>query len=148
MRVISDKRGSAESVSWPEIMWIILFIVFMSVFFIFIKNSIGGASVYEELYAKKIALIIDGAKPGSDIKLDVTDAVNLAKKLKKSPDRARNESFSINKDKNYVKVSLGSGMGGYLYYYFSDCNISITKPNIGLDGRATIQINVEEKNVK
>ena len=140
------KRGSAEDVMWPEVVWIILFLIYAVVFVIFIKDSIYGAAAYEDIYAKKIALIIDGARPGTDVKVEVTDAFKVAEKTKKSRERAMSESFSIDKINNNVKVSLGSRTGGTLYYYFSDYNVSLSSLNLGKDGRVTVQITVREKN--
>lgn len=140
-----NKKGSAEDVAWPEIMWIILFVAFVVVCVIFVKNAMTGAAIYEEVYAKKIALIIDGAKSGTDIKLDVTDVYKIALKNKKDISRAKNEIFSIDSKNSYVRVSLGSGLDGYRYYYFSNYDVFFAPLNIEEDGRATIGIKILEK---
>ena len=40
----------------------------------------GSAAVLEERYSKEIALLIDSAKPGMTISLNMEDAVKIAKK--------------------------------------------------------------------
>jgi hypothetical protein len=139
-----NKRGSANAIAWPEITYLILFLVFAFILLVFAKNSIGGASINEEIYAKKIALIIDGARPGTDITLDVTDAYNIALKEKRDVVRAKGESFSKVKDEPCIFVSLGSKTGGYTYCYFSNYNILFSPPNLGNNGRVTIKIEVKE----
>lgn len=139
-----NKRGSANAIAWPEITFLILFLVFAAILLVFVNNSVGGAFLTEEIYAKKIALIIDGAKPNTDIVLDVTDAYEIALRLKKDSGRALNESFSKANNEPCIFVSLGSGQGGYSYCYFSDYDVTLSRPNLEASGRVTVKIEVRE----
>jgi hypothetical protein len=59
---------------------IVLAFVFLSIFFIIRLGS--GATLYEQIYAKQFALILDGAKPGTNITLFVPIFFNIAEKNK------------------------------------------------------------------
>jgi hypothetical protein len=145
MVMFNRKKGSASEIMWPEITYLILFLVFAAILLIFAKNAAGGVSATEEIYAKKIALIIDGARPITTIMLDVTDAYNMALKEKKTAERVIKESFILDKQKHCVMVSLGTTTGGYSYCYFSDYDVGISPPNKDINASVTIKINVGEK---
>lgn len=115
------KKGDAEEVSWPQVIFLVLVIAFMAVFFIFARTSLTGSLVQEEVYAKKIALMIDSAKPGTDLLIDITSLKKIAIKSGLSED-LQNRTVTL-KD-NAVLVSTRSGGKGFAYSYFSDYNIS------------------------
>lgn len=121
------KKGGSEDVAWPEIIFIVLILTFMSVFFIFVKNSISGASIYEEIYAKKIALIFDSAQPGTDIILDVNDAYKLFAQSGKND--SYKDMIKVDFSKKEVTVSIGLKSKGYSYSYSSDNIISMLCDN-------------------
>jgi hypothetical protein len=78
----------------------------------------GDAAAREEMYAKKIALIIDSAKPGMSISLNMKDAVDQAKK----EDYLNKKIVMING--NTVTVKLRE-KGGYSYSFFNDVDFDI-----------------------
>ena len=95
----------------------------MAVFFIFARTSLTGSLVQEEVYAKKIALLIDNAQPNTDLLLDITSINKIA--IKAGGDKnLQNKIITLNSDSNSVMVSLRLGERGYTYSYFSDYNIS------------------------
>lgn len=111
--MLKDKRG-LESLVAEYVMFFIISIIFFS-FFLFILNKVGnGAGIYEQAYAKKIALMIDGAKPGMAIEINVEDLFKFSEK----PNIFIGKKDGI----NIVKVGLGSGEG-YSYSYFSENKI-------------------------
>lgn len=135
------KKGDAEEVSWPQVIFLVLVIAFMAVFFIFVRNSLTGSLVYEEIYAKKIALLIDSAKPGTDLLLDITPLKGVADKVQGK--NIESQIITLNSDKNSVMVSLRLGERGYTYSYFSDYNISGQYKSVG--EKFFYLIKVEEK---
>ena len=78
----------------------------------------GSAAVLEEGYAKKIALLIDSAKPGMVISLDMEEGVDIAKKEKWSVERI------VTIQDNIVRVQLRE-KGGYSYSFFNDVNVNV-----------------------
>ena len=68
----------------------------------------------------EIALIIDNAKPGMIVSLDITKYIEIAGKNK----QAIENIVKLNKEENSVEVNLKQ-KGGYSYQYFSDYEISI-----------------------
>ncbi len=135
------KKGDAEEVSWPQVIFLVLVIAFMGVFFIFAKNSLTGSLVQEEVYAKKIALLIDSAKPGTNLFLDITSLNEVA--VKTQGKNVESQIITLNSDKNSVMVSLRLGERGYNYPYFSDYDVSGQYSKIG--EKLFYSIKVEEK---
>lgn len=123
MRFEIGKRGSGEEISWPEIVFLVLLLAFIAVFFIFVKNSLSGALIEEEVYAKKIALLLDSAQPNTTILLEVSELNRLAMKSGKKEGSFR-DIFKIDKQSNLVQVSLRLGNKGYSHKYFTSYDIS------------------------
>ena len=95
-----------------NIIFIVLNLLFLTILIFFIVSKVGGAAVLEEKYAKQIALIIDSAKPGMEIHLNMEDAI------KKASDENWNEKI-VSIDGNIVTVKLRE-KGGYSYSFFND----------------------------
>jgi hypothetical protein len=113
--MLKNKRG-VEFV-FGEAIFIILNILFISLLIIFVYKSSTGQVVYEQAYAKQIALMIDSAKPGMVISYDISKGMGVAEKDKKI-----SEVLKINSESNYVLVSLGKG--GYKQGFFTNYKIS------------------------
>lgn len=101
-----------------NIVFIILNLIFLTMLVLFIARQGGGAILLEQSYAKQIALIIDSAKPGMQIYLNMEDALEIARK--KLGEEHLNEIIKI-KD-NIVTVKL-SDKSGYSYSFFNDIEI-------------------------
>ena len=95
-----------------NIIFIVLNLLFLTILIIFIVSKVGGAAVLEEKYAKQIALIIDSAKPGMEIHLNMEDAIEKAK------DENWDEKI-VSIDGNIVTVRLRE-KGGYSYSFFNN----------------------------
>ena len=95
-----------------NIIFIVLNLLFLTILIIFIFTKVGGAAVLEEKYAKQIALIIDSAKPGMEIHLNMEDAIKKA-----SDEKWEGKIVSV--DGNIVTVRLRE-KGGYSYSFFND----------------------------
>ena len=113
--LIKDKRG--EDI-FPNVIFLVVNILFFSMLMIFVFKASTGAMVYEQAYSKQIAMMIDYSKPKTDIKIDLSQAINVAKENKKIQDLVKIDE--INKE---VIVSF-SGQGGYGMKYFSDYSVS------------------------
>jgi len=99
------------SIPMENIVFLILTLIFFVTLMVFVGKSSTSASIYEEIYAKKIALLIDRAKPDTYIYIDISKIVEIAKKNNIKPE----DIFEI-KD-NYVKVNVGFG---YSFKYFNN----------------------------
>jgi len=95
-----------------NIIFIVLNLIFLSILVVFLVSRMGSNSVLEEKYAKQIAMIIDSAKPGMEIHLNMEDAINK-----------REEGWNIENivaiNGNVVTIKLGE-KGGYSYSFFND----------------------------
>jgi len=73
------KRGATELVM-ENLIFIILNIAFFASLLVFVVNSSSGNYAYEQLYAKKIAFMIDMARPGTNITLRLDELFRRASK--------------------------------------------------------------------
>ena len=109
------KRGQ---ILVENIIFIILNLIFISILILFIYLKSGGEAVLEEKYSKQIALIIDSAKPGMTIHLNMEDAI------KKANENGQNLNEIISVEGNTVDVKLRD-KGGNTYSFFNDVDVSI-----------------------
>ncbi len=94
------------------VIFIVLIVGTFSVWFYFPQRSATGALIYEQGYAKEIALLIDSSKPGMEYVLDFSDGIEIAQK-----NEYGGENVFV--DENSVTVKLAN-KGGYKFEYFSD----------------------------
>lgn len=118
----------------PELIWIVVFLIVFVSSMVFIKKTISGASIMENVYAKKIALIIDGARPGSVFILNVSDAIEIAEKNKIKC--SVSSCFKVENNSVQVKLSNEKGDG---HIFFSSYNV-----NLQLNSDNTLIINVND----
>ena len=117
--LLSDKKGN---LIFPTVIFIVLNIMFFGILLIFVFRTSGGAVVYEQAYAKQIALIIDEARPVMEIKLNMEEGMKLAEK--------NNIDFDgIVKIENNVVIVKLSRRGGYSYSFFNDVNVTAYPDN-------------------
>ncbi|MEM3091368.1 MAG: hypothetical protein QXX55_02050 [Candidatus Pacearchaeota archaeon] len=107
---IENKKG--EEIIYPKLIFIILNLIFISFLIFFVYKSSSGALVYEQAYAKQIALIIDSSKPETNITINFEEALKLAQE-----NGIRKEDI-IRKTGNEIIVSF-SNKGGYKFRYFT-----------------------------
>lgn len=117
--LLLDKTGN---LIFPTVIFIVLNIMFFGMLLIFVFRTSGGAVVYEQAYAKQIALLIDSSRPVMEIKLNMEDGMKLAEK--------NNIDFGdiVKIENNAVIVKL-SESGGYSYSFFNDVNITAYSDN-------------------
>jgi len=132
-----DKRGQ---ILLENVIFIILNLVFLTILILFLFRQGNGAVVLEQSYAKNIALLIDSAKPITEMKLNMEDAMNLAGKS----GVAREEIVKIND--NIVTVKL-TEKGGYQYSFFNDVDVT-SYPDVFPEKNYIIKINAYKINAE
>ena len=108
-----DKRGTLLI---ENVIFIILNLLFLTVLVLFLMKSGSGAIVLEQTYSKQIAVLVDSAKPGMLIKIDMEKGKELAE------DNGIDFRDVINVEGNIVTVKL-SESGGYSYSLFNDVDV-------------------------
>jgi len=136
--MIKKRISKRATILVGNIVFIMLNVVFLSILILFLVSKTGSAAVLEEKYSKQIALIIDSAKPGMIIHLNMEDAIGKAKK----------ENWDFNNivmiHDNIVTVKLRE-KGGYSYSFFN--NIDVTANFDTLNNQEYFFV-IDEKNEK
>ncbi len=109
--MIKRKRGDANIVL-SELVFIIFVIAFGVLVFLRVQHVKDSSIVAEELYAKKIALIIDSARPNTNFTFDFSNKIE------------KEISVYISNKEKYVEVNIGGKEHGYRYDYFNNVNVS------------------------
>lgn len=122
-KLVRDKR--AINLLSGVVIFIILNVIFISALFFFVARAGKNVSLYEQIYAKQIVLVIDGAKPGTSIEIDVSELYEIARKNK-----FRGNIVNVDYSNNEIFVRLEEGKG-YGFKYFSELNSGA----ISLDSR-------------
>ena len=110
-----NRRG--DNLLTENIIFIILTLVFFTILILFVFNQSNSAALKEEETAKQIALLIDAAKPGMIIRMNVEELLDKASENKYS-------KSIIFANGNFVTVKLRDN-GGYSYSFFNDVDVSI-----------------------
>lgn len=116
--MINNKR--AEEGILMTVIFIILNLIFFFIILIFAYNSGTQTFIYEQAYAKQIALIVDNAKPDMIVMVNIDEIAKVAEKN----NRDLTKVFSVDKNLNQIRVNLGKS-GGYSYSYFSDVDVQL-----------------------
>jgi len=109
---MKNKKGS--EILTETTIFVILNIVFfvMLIGFIYLQSS--PKALEQQETAKQIALLIDAARPGTEITLDVSETMKRAEGVEKP--------IVIDNENNLVKVSLSLD-SFYEYGFFNDVNV-------------------------
>ena len=127
-------RKKAASPVIENVIFIVLNIMFFAIMLFFVVRAGSGAFVLEQAYAKEAALIIDNAKPGMSILVEMEDALKVAKK------NGVKEENIVRIDSVEKRIILKfSNKGAYSFQYFNDNEVSA-----GIRG-IFLEINVKEK---
>lgn len=126
------ERGGKRAVVLTEnVLFIILNVAFLAIMLIFLVSNTGTIAYFEQAYAKQIALIIDSAKPGMEINIDIS------KGLKEDGEWfSKNFQDSVKITGNVVTVKLSKD-SGYSYSFFNKVNPSV---EVGPNGNAYILV--------
>ncbi len=128
--MLKYKRGT---ILIENVIFIILNLIFITILVLFLSRQGNGAVVLEQSYAKNIALLIDSAKPVTEIRLDMEDAFNLAEK------NGISREDIVKRNGNIITVKL-SEKGGYDYSFFNDVDVSVY-PDVFPEKKYIIKIN-------
>jgi hypothetical protein len=109
-----SKRGN---ILIENIIFLVLNLMFVTILILFLFSRMGSGAILEEKYAKQIALVLDSAKPGMTIHLNMEDAIEEAEK------ELGTISGLVVIDENIVTVRLQEGIG-YSYSFFNDVDVS------------------------
>lgn len=123
-----NKRGNILT---ENIIFLIITLMFVIILFVFVAGASSKTSLIEEVQAKKIALLLDSAKPETIILLNVNDVLD-----KKESGIEDKDVFRVSG--NTVTVKL-SGDSGYAYSFFNDAQVNIEIEE-SLDGFLKITI--------
>ncbi len=115
MKKLVKKRGELLI---GNVIFIILNLIFLTILVVFIIKQGSGAVSLEQSYSKQIALIVDSAKPGMKIEVDMQQARNSNKEWYDS-----NYFDTVVFTDNLVTVKL-SEESGYSYSFFNDVKVS------------------------
>lgn len=129
-----QKNRKAGKMLFPTVIFIVLNIMIFGILLVFVSRTFGGAVVYEQAYAKQIALLLDSAKPIMEIKLNMEEGMKLAEKN----DIDFGEIVKIENNAVIVKLSR---RGGYSHSFFNDVNVTASPDN----GFYVFNINEKEK---
>lgn len=97
-----NKKG--VNVLYSTMIFIILNLLFFSAMFLFVQRTTDNVSFTEQKYAKQIGVLVDAAKPGTIISINVNDFRDYIEKYSLNEE----EIVSINDNVN-VKLSRGEG---------------------------------------
>ncbi len=125
-----NRRGT---ILIENVIFIVLNILFLMILILFLYRQGSGAIVLEQSYAKNIALLIDSAKPVTEVKLNMEDAFSLAEKNGVKPE----DIVKINE--NVITIKL-SDKGGYQYSFFNDVDAT-AYPDVSPNENYIIKIN-------
>lgn len=124
--ILSSKKG--DTLILEPVLFITLNTLFFVVMLLFVWRASSGAIVYEQAYAKQIALAIDDAKPGTIAYLNMQEAIDLAKSSKGGANPTAEEVLGqivkLDTAENRIIVSLTKS-GGYSFQYFSDYDVKV-----------------------
>tara|TARA_Y100000034_G_C6578080_1_gene250726 strand:- start:51 stop:476 length:426 start_codon:yes stop_codon:yes gene_type:complete len=119
-KLVKDKKG--VEILHGAIIFIVLNIVFFAFWFVFIGVKGAGTGTSEQIYAKQIALLIDQAKPGTEIDINLFKLYVVANKEGYNPSGTRG-LIEIRPEKNEVNVKLTYDGDGYNFKHFNGANI-------------------------
>ena len=110
---VRDKMAEEKNPLYPAVIFIILNLIFISLLFVGIVKFSSGAAVYEEVYAKKIGLLLDYANPEMEIRLDFSRGIDICNDVGCDG----SSMVEIREEKILLKLSSG---GGYSFEHFKD----------------------------
>jgi hypothetical protein len=113
-----------------NLIFIILNLFFLIILALLLYQKAGDPAILEEKYAKEIALMLDAARPGMFISIDMQDAVDMAKK-----EKWQRENI-ISQQENLITVKLSKN-SGYSYSFFNNVNTII---DVFPNGRVEIKV--------
>lgn len=101
------------------VVFLLFTLAFLSVLSVFVIRQSSSTAGFEESYAKQIALLLDAARPGMELTLDMGDAKDA------SGEWFREHYIdAVTIENNLVRVQL-SDDSSYSYSFFSDVSVGV-----------------------
>jgi hypothetical protein len=113
-----NKKAEEEMNLLSQILFILLC---FGILFAFVYNSIAGVAFYEQIYAKRIALLLESAEPNLSFSLSIEDKV-----FDYLSDSSIPGVFIDNEGKN-VLVGFSSNMKAYSQPFYSSYEFEVVK---------------------
>lgn len=135
-------NNKAESNTFNNVLHLIVLAVFIVGVFAFVSSQLNGARVWEDYYAKEIVKVINLAKPGDVIELNIHKGTEVAKKNKVE---SYSDLFMVDNTNNEVCVKLNN-IRRTCYSYFNDVFIDNMEVRLGVPGNILRFEVKEEKN--
>lgn len=123
---MKNKKGVTGDF-FDTVITIILVVVFAGFLFVFIGMQKNGAGFWEDVYAKEIAQIVNMAKPGDEISVDIHYASKIAQKNRVA-DLASIVKFDNEKKEVVIKLRP---YGETRFSYIKEIEISDAKIEFG-----------------
>jgi hypothetical protein len=114
--VKSYKKASTDFSLDQFMPMLLMIIIFSILFFVVVKNSYEGIN-YEQIYSKKIALILDKSRPLTSFEMDISELYKYAQRNK-----FKGKVISIDSDTKTVNVKVSNSLG-YSSKFFSDIKV-------------------------
>lgn len=78
--MIMNKRGDADNILTSNVIYIVLFAVAFLGLFLYIVSFQDGALLWQDFYAKEIAISIDSLSPTADVNVSMSNVLPIALK--------------------------------------------------------------------
>lgn len=111
-------NNKGEELLTSNVVFIILNIVFFIMIIVFIYIQSSGSALVEQKTAKQIVLLIDASEKGTEIKLNVEEALNKAGK----ENIDINNAIRIDNQNNLVIIKLAED-SSYEYSFFNEVSV-------------------------
>jgi len=108
-----NRKGDGADIIRNNLAYMLFFLAVFVAMLFFVSSRMDNVAFWEDFYAKEIARVIDFSKQGDEVKIDVTMAVQLARKNKVEFDKI----FIFDNEEGSVAVSLSRGTGKSFRYF-------------------------------
>jgi hypothetical protein len=102
----------ASELPTEQLVFLLLNLVFFSILFLYLYKAGGNDSVVEEVYSKKIALVLDQMEKNMEVEID-------ASRLLERVEENKFKGVILGVENNVLQVRVRE-KGGYSFNYFSD----------------------------
>ena len=134
-KLFKNRKGDVEVLN-STIIFLILNVLFFAGMFLFVVEKTNSHAVLEEVYAKKIALLIDNAEKGITMNIDVKELYEAAKEN----NYPAGQVININNEENKVTMKVKEGTGyGHSYRYYTKTEEKILQE---ADGKTYIKLKI------
>jgi hypothetical protein len=137
-----NKRGGISETLQNNVIYLVLAIFFFVILLVFVNSQMNGAKIWEDYYAKEITKLINTAKPGDQITVDVYRGTVAAKRNGLQLDAK--ELFKFDNVNKAVCAKFSSGRMT-CYSYLNKVDISDQQLILGVPGNLLYFVVKEDK---